>query len=77
MKNYTGGQRFFVHKQKYGIFKCLNGHTVFTLRKVPTIVIAHTFCASRDTRISYCWCLLVQGYFCVVQNYAERAELSK
>ena len=25
-----------------------------SLRTVPTIVIAHTFCASRDTRISYC-----------------------
>ena len=24
-----------------------------SLRMVPTIVIAHTFCASRDTRISY------------------------
>ena len=24
-----------------------------TLRTVPTIVIAHTFCASQDTRISY------------------------
>ena len=47
------------------------------LRTVPTIVIAHTFCASRDTRISYCWCLLIQGYFCAVQNYAEKAELSK
>ena len=23
------------------------------LRTVPTIVIAHTFCASRDTRVSY------------------------
>ena len=23
------------------------------LRTVPTIVTAHTFCASRDTRISY------------------------
>ena len=47
------------------------------LRTVPTIVIAHTFCASRDTRISYRWCLLIQGYFCAVQNYAEKAELSK
>ena len=28
------------------------------LRTVPTIVIAHTFCASPDTRISYCQCLL-------------------
>ena len=44
---------------------------------VTTIVTAHTFCASRDTRISYCWCLLIQGYFCAVQNYAEKAELSK
>ena len=40
------------------------------LRTVPTIVIAHTFCASRDTRISYGWCLLIQGYFCAAQNYA-------
>ena len=29
-------------------------HLVFNmLRTVPTIVIAHTFCASRDTRVSY------------------------
>ena len=44
---------------------------------MPTIVIAHTFCASRDTRISYRRRLLMQGYVCVVQNYAEKAELSK
>ena len=36
------------------------------LRTVPTIVIAHTFCASPDTRISYRWCSLIQGYFCAV-----------
>ena len=36
------------------------------LRPVPTIVIAHTFCASSDTRISYRQCLLTQGYFCAV-----------
>ena len=47
------------------------------LRTVPTIVIAHTFCASPDTRISYRRCLLIQGYFCAFQNYAEKAELSK
>ena len=29
------------------------------LRTVPTIVTAHTFCASRDTRVSYRWCLLI------------------
>ena len=37
-----------------------------SLRTVPTIVTAHTFCASRDTRVSYGWCLLIQGYFCAV-----------
>ena len=47
------------------------------LRTVHTTVIAHTFCASRDTRISYRQCLLIQGYFCAVQNYAEKAELDK
>ena len=47
------------------------------LRTVPTIVIAHTFCASPDTRISHRGCLITQGYFCAVQNYAEKAELSK
>ena len=29
------------------------------LRTGPTIVIAHTFCASPDTRISYRQCLLI------------------
>ena len=37
----------------------------------------HTFCASRDTRIAYRRYLLIQGYCCAVQNYAEKAELSK
>ena len=36
------------------------------LRTVPTIVTAHTFCASRDTWVSYGWCLLIQEYFCAV-----------
>ena len=47
------------------------------LRTVPTIVTAHTFCVSRDTRVSYGWCLLIQEYFCPVENYTEKAELSK
>ena len=42
-----------------------NEHAPF-LRTVPTIVTAHTFCASPDTRISYRQCLLIQGYFCAV-----------
>ena len=40
--------------------------TELNLRTVPTIVSAHTFCASRDTRLSYGWCLLIQEYFCAV-----------
>ena len=47
------------------------------LRTVPTIVIAHTFCASPDTRISYRECLLIQGSFCAVSNYPEKVDLSK
>ena len=44
-----------------------------TLKTVPTIVNAHMFCVSRDTRISFGCCLLIQGYFCAVQNCAEKA----
>ena len=29
------------------------------LRTVPTFAIAHTFCASGDTRVSFVWCLLI------------------
>ena len=50
---------------------------IIFLRTVPTFVTAHTFCASRDTRVSYGWCLLIQGYFCAVKNYVEKGELSK
>ena len=32
------------------------------LRTVPTIVIVHTFCTSRDTRISNEWYLLIKGF---------------
>ena len=46
-------------------------------RTVPTFVTAHTFCASEDTRVSCGWCLLIQGYFWRVLNYAEKAEISK
>ena len=47
---------------------CLQRHIKFVtyLRMVPTIVTAHTFCASPDTQISYRQCLLIQGYFCAV-----------
>ena len=36
------------------------------LRTVPSFVTAHTFCASLDTRVTYGWCLLIQGYLCAV-----------
>ena len=39
---------------------------VAVLRTVPTFVSAHTFCASRDTRVSFGWCLPIQRYFCAV-----------
>ena len=45
---------------------------------MPTFVTAQTFFPSRDTRVSYgCRCLLIQGYFCAVLNYADKAELSQ
>ena len=37
--------------------------SVGSLRTVPTIVIAHTFCASPDTWISYRQCLINSGIF--------------
>ena len=47
-------------------FKYLKHFSVSALRTVPTFVTAHTFCASGDTRVSYGWCLLIQGYFWAV-----------
>ena len=52
---------FFLHiskvlalnAQQAKIFVVISGDRLFILRMVPTIVMAHTFCASRDTRISY------------------------
>ena len=55
----------------------LKGKLLNILRTVPTIVIAHTFCASPNTRISYRRCLLMQGHFCPVKNYADKVDLGK
>ena len=49
----------------FSLIIVLENH-ISALRTVPTIVIAHTFCASPDTRISYRQCLLIQRYFCAV-----------
>ena len=47
-------------------------------RSVPTFVTAHTLCASRDTRVSYGWCLLIQGYFFRrKQNFANALGTEK
>ena len=53
--------------------KKLNRHKKTLLRTVPTFVTTHTFCASRDTRVSYVWYLLRRIFY----NYAEKAEFSK
>ena len=56
-----------IDRQKISSKQTLSHGVIFSfLRTVPTIVIAHTFCASPDTRISYRQCLLIQGYFCAV-----------
>ena len=47
-----------------------------SLIKVPTFVTAHTFCASRDTRVSYGWCLLIQGYFFAVKTMRTKQNLA-
>ena len=44
---------------------------------MPNFITEHTLCASRDTPVSYEWCLLIQGYFCAAENYVEKGELSK
>ena len=44
---------------------CLDFH-IKELRTVPTIVTAHTSCASCDNQVFYGWWLLIQGYFCMV-----------
>ena len=36
----------------YCMFFCIRDCVMHILRTVPTSVIAHTFCASRDTRVS-------------------------
>ena len=66
-KQYSKGQRI----EKAGV-RLLH----LKIKDGTYIAIAHMFCAPRNTRISYGWCLLIQGYFCAVQNYVEKAELS-
>ena len=53
------------------------GLAFYWLRTMPTFLTAHVFRASQDTRVSHGCCLVIQGYFYAVKNYAEKAELSK
>ena len=69
------GMCFLLQWQKGNVIKVALEHP--SLRMVPTIVIAHMFCASPDTRISYRQCCVMQGYFCAVLNYPEKVGLSK
>ena len=47
------------------------------LRTVPPFISAHTFCASRDIRVSLGTCPLIQHCFCAVYDYVGKADLSK
>ena len=43
---------------------------------MPPFVIAHTFCASRDVRVSLGICPLIQHEcFCGVYGYVEKTDL--
>ena len=52
------------------------GKVSHLLRTVPTFVTAHTFCSSRDTWVSYGWCLLIQGYFAWLKTMRRKQNLA-
>ena len=43
---------------------------------MPTIVTAQTFCASRDTRVSYEWCLLIRDIFARFKTIRGKQNLA-
>ena len=47
-----------LHVRLLGVKNIAQGQCLLLLRT------AHTFCTSRDTRVSYGCCLLIQRYFC-------------
>ena len=58
--------RYFSRKGKHlvanaTVLVAISSPDFVKLSTVPTIVIAHMFCISRDTQISYRWCLSIQG----------------
>ena len=69
MKDWNAFATELIELETVAAFQISPGHPLqpkTILRTVPTFVTVHTFCASRDTRVSYGWCLLIQGYFCAV-----------
>ena len=56
----------FDHVITVAIYFTFHNGKKIVLKTVPTIVIAHMFCAPRDTRVSYRWCSLIRRYFCEV-----------
>ena len=51
--------------------------TVLDGKTVPPFVTAHTFCASRDIRVSQGACPLILQYFCVAYDYVEKIDLTR
>ena len=47
------------------------------LGMVPPFVNVQTFCASRDIRVSWGICPLIQQYFCAAYDYVEKADPRK
>ena len=65
-----------VLKQDILIHVANNGSVLDLLRTVPTFVTAHTFCASRDTRVSFGLCLLIKGYFARFKTMRRKQNLA-
>ena len=51
--------------------------STYPLRTVPPFVTTHTFCASRDIRVSQGIYPPIHQYFCAVSDYVKEADLSK
>ena len=74
ISEYNSGNESDIPKRNYRKVTRLSSGQIVSLMDSAY----YCYCASQDTWVLYRWCLLlIQGYFCVVENYAEKAELSK
>ena len=51
------------YRQEVSVVRCIKLDLFVAMRRFKDssyFVTAHTFCASRDTRVCYGWCLLIQ-----------------